>query len=305
MTGSPLLESVPNFSEGVRADIVQAIAAAAASVPGVWKLDLSSDPDHNRSVLTLAGPPESLRDALLRLIGAAVEAIDLRQHRGQHPRMGAVDVVPLIPLRGATLEDCAREARRLGEEIARRFDLPVFLYEAAAQSQARRNLADVRRGQFEGLGDKLALEEWRPDFGPARPHPSAGAVAVGARKALVAYNVNLQTNDLALAKSIAKAVRESSGGLPGVKALGLDLAERGLVQVSMNLTDPERTPPHVVFERIQALAAEQGVQVLESEVVGLVPQDALLVAATHHLKLAGFDPRQVLENRLQEARDSR
>lgn len=304
MAQTILLESVPNFSEGRRSEVIRAVAGAASATPGVWPLDLSSDPDHNRSVLTLAGPPEALRQALVRLFAAALERIDLRQHRGQHPRMGAVDVVPFIPLRGTTLEDCVREARTLGEEVARLFRLPVYLYEAAAAAPARRNLAAVRRGEFEGLAEKMRAPEWKPDFGPAEPHPGAGAVAIGARKALIAYNVNLETGDLKLARWIARTIRESSGGMPAVKALGLELVERGMVQVSMNLTDFEQTPPHVVFDRIRTLAAGRGVEIAESEIVGLVPQAALPPDAARRLKLAGFDPSQILENRLQAARDN-
>jgi glutamate formiminotransferase len=302
MPPDALLESVPNFSEGRRDEVVRAIARAAGSVAGVWTLDLSSDPDHHRSVLTLAGAPAALRQALLRLFEAAVAAIDLREHRGAHPRMGAVDVVPLIPLEGATLDACAEEARRLGREVARRFDLPVYLYEAAAFSPERRSLADVRRGEFEGLEEKMRRPEWKPDFGPARPHPTAGAVAIGARPPLVAYNVNLNTRDLKVAKRIARAVREAAGGLPGVKALGLEIRERGLVQVSMNLTDFWRTPPLAAFERVRALAEEAGVEVLDSELVGLVPAAALPPDPARRLLLAGFDPSQILENRLEQAR---
>lgn len=297
-----ILESVPNFSEGRRPEVVRAVAGAASATPGVWTLDLSSDPEHHRSVLTLAGPPAALREALARLVEKAIEAIDLRRHRGQHPRMGAVDVVPFIPLRGAALEDCVREARAFGEEVARRFGLPVYLYEAAAAHPSRRNLANVRRGEFEGLAEKMHDPAWRPDFGPSEPHPTAGAVAIGARKPLIAFNVNLNTRDLQAAKAIARAVRESSGGLPAVKALGLEMRERGLVQVSMNLTDFERTPPVVAYERIRALAAERGVAVAESEFVGLVPRAALPPDATRRLALAGFDASQVLENRLRKAR---
>lgn len=297
-----LLESVPNFSEGRSEERVRAIAGAASRVPGVWTLDLSSDSDHNRSVLTLAGPPQPLRQALLALIEQAILSIDLRRHSGQHPRLGAVDVVPLIPLGEATLEACVAEARVLGAEVAGRFRLPVFLYEAAAASPQRRNLADVRRGEFEGLADKMRSPEWKPDFGPAEPHPTAGAVAIGARKPLVAFNVNLGTTDLKVAKSIAREIREASGGMPAVKALGLDLQERGMVQVSMNLTDFERTAPLAALERILKLAAGRGVEVAESELVGLVPAAALPADPVHALRLAGFDRSQILENRLEQVR---
>jgi glutamate formiminotransferase len=299
-----LLESVPNFSEGRRPEVVRAVAGAAGAVAGVWTLDLSSDADHNRTVLTLAGNPAPLRQALLRLFEAALAAIDLRLHRGAHPRMGAVDVVPLIPLEGATLAECAVEARRLGEEVARRFDLPVYLYEAAASSEARCNLAEVRRGEFEGLAEKMGRPEWRPDFGPARPHPSAGAVAIGARPPLVAFNVNLRTQDLKLARRIARKIREAGGGMPAVKALGLEIRDRDQVQVSMNLTDFTRTPPLAAFERVRELASGAGVEVAESEVIGLVPAAALPPDPARSLLLAGFDPSQILENRLERVRRS-
>jgi glutamate formiminotransferase len=304
MPPDALLEAVPNFSEGRRADVVHAVAGAAGSVAGVWTLDLSSDADHHRSVLTLAGPPAPLRQGLLLLFEAALAAIDLRRHRGAHPRMGAVDVVPLIPLEGTTIAECAEEARRLGEEVARRFDLPVYLYEAAASSPERRNLAEVRRGEFEGLEEKMRRPEWRPDFGPAHPHPTAGAVAIGARPALIAFNVYLKSQDLKLAKRIARTIREAGGGMPAVKALGLPILDRGLVQVSINLTDFERTPPLAAFERIRNLAGEAGVEVLESELVGLVPAAALPPDPGRCLLLAGFDPSQILENRLERARRS-
>ncbi len=302
MEEEPLIESVPNFSEGRDPDAARAIASAASSVEGVWRLDLSSDPDHNRSVLTLAGRPAPLREALLRLVAEALRRIDLRRHSGEHPRMGAVDVVPFIPLSGTTLGECVREARALGEEVARRHRLPVYLYEAAATSPARRNLADVRRGQFEGLAAKMRDPEWKPDFGPSEPHPTAGAVAIGARKPLVAFNVNLGTSDLKIARAIARAVREAGGGMPAVKALGLELRERGLVQVSMNLTDFEVTPPLAALERIRALAAERGARIVESEIVGLVPRAALPPDPSRALELAGFSPSQILENRLDAVR---
>jgi len=298
----PLIESVPNFSEGRDPDAARAIAGAASSVEGVWRLDLSSDPDHNRSVLTLAGRPAPLREALLGLVAEALRRIDLRRHSGGHPRLGAVDVVPFIPLGGTSLGECVREARALGEEVGRRHALPVYLYEAAATSPGRRNLADVRRGQFEGLAEKMRHPEWKPDFGPSEPHPTAGAVAIGARKPLVAFNVNLETSDLGVAKAIARAVRESSGGMPAVKALGLELRERGIVQVSMNLTDFELTAPLAALERIRALAAERGVRIVESEIVGLVPQAALPPDPARALELAAFDDSQILENRLNRVR---
>jgi glutamate formiminotransferase len=295
-----LIESVPNFSEGRRPEVVQAIVDAVRRSGGARVLDLSSDPDHNRSVLTLAGDPAALRAAVEALVAACVERIDLRSHRGSHPRMGAVDVVPFIPIRGATMEDCVALARAVGESIARRHGLPVYLYERAATAAHRRNLAEIRRGEFEGFPAKIKDPRWTPDFGPDRVHPTAGCVAVGAREFLIAYNVNLASGDLDLAKRIARTIRESSGGLPCVKAMGVPLAGRGLAQVSINLTDFRTTPLHRVFEAVRAEAARHGVDVAGSEIVGLVPSEALFQAAAAGLRLEGFDAGRVLERRLEE-----
>jgi glutamate formiminotransferase len=296
-----LIECVPNFSEGRRQEVVRAVAEAARRSGPVRVLDLSSDPDHNRSVLTLAGDPEALRAAVEALVAVCVERIDLRVHSGRHPRMGAVDVIPFIPVRGATMDDCVRLARAVGESIARRHGIPVYLYERAATAEHRRNLAEVRKGEFEGFSEKIEDPRWAPDFGPGRVHPTAGCVAVGAREFLIAYNINLDSPDLELAKSIARTVRESGGGLPGIKAMGVMLAQRGIAQVSINVTDFHATPLHRVFEAVRAEAARRGVGVAGSEIVGLVPAEALFQAAECHLKLEGFDPRKVLERRLEEA----
>jgi glutamate formiminotransferase / 5-formyltetrahydrofolate cyclo-ligase len=294
----PLIECVPNISEGTRADVIETIVSAVRSVPGVRLLDLSSDAAHNRSVISLIGDGGSLKRAVLALFAAALPAIDLRVHRGEHPRLGAVDVVPFIPIEGATLDDCVALAKETGDEVARRFNVPVFLYEEASTNPARKNLEDIRRGEFEGLAAKLASAGWTPDYGPASPHPTAGATVIGARMPLIAFNINLATDRLDVAKKIAAAVRFSSGGFRYVKALGVALTDRGIVQVSMNLTNYEKTPIHRVFETVKAEAERYGVAVLESEIVGLIPAAALQTAAEQYLRLAGFTSDQVLENRL-------
>jgi len=296
-----IVESVPNFSEGRRSDVVAAIADEVARSGPVRVLDLSSDPDHNRSVLTLAGDPEVVTRALEALVAACVARIDLRSHRGRHPRMGAVDVIPFVPVQGVTMEECVRAARALGERIAARHGLPVYLYEEAATSEGRRDLAAIRKGEFEGFPEKMKDPLWKPDFGPERVHPTAGCVAVGAREFLIAYNINLATRDVEVARRIAKAIRHSSGGLRFVKAMGLLLEDRGLAQVSINMTDFRRTPLHRVFEMVRSEAERYGVAVAGSEIVGLVPQEALLQAAEFHLQLEGFDPGKVFERRLEEA----
>ncbi|HQZ38998.1 MAG TPA: glutamate formimidoyltransferase [Vicinamibacterales bacterium] len=294
----PIIECVPNISEGVRTGVVSSIADALRAVPGLRVLDVQSDAVHNRSVLTLAGDATALRVAIPILFERAVAAIDLRLHKGEHPRIGAVDVVPLIPIEEATMDDCVALARDIAAQVARQVSVPIYLYEEAATTPDRRNLESIRRGEFEGLADKMAQPGWTPDYGPATPHPSAGASVIGARMPLIAYNVNLGTDRLEVARQIAAAVRMSSGGLRYVKAMGLALDHRGLVQVSMNLTNPDKTPIHRAFEMVKREAARYGVPVVESEIVGLVPQAALLQAAEYYLQLEGFSAKQVLENRL-------
>ena len=297
-----LIECVPNVSDGRRLDVIEALAAAIMAVDGVRLLDRSSDPTHNRSVFTFAGEPEPLRQAVLSLFDAAIRAIDLRSHRGAHPRLGAVDVVPFIPISGATMAECVALARATAAEVASHFQVPVFLYEEAASTDARRNLADIRRGQFEGLARKMALPEWAPDFGPPRPHPTAGAAVIGARAPLIAFNVNLGTDRMETAKAIAAAVRHSSGGLPFVKAMGVALEHRGLAQVSMNVTNYEQTSVVRVFEAVKREAERRGTSVLDSEIVGLVPEAALPPEPERTLQLAGFSESQVLEHRLREVK---
>ncbi len=295
------IECVPNISEGRRADVVAEAVAALKGTPGIRVLDVQSDKDHNRSVLTLVGDEGALRVAIPALFAVAVSRIDLRTHLGEHPRLGAVDVVPFIPIEGATTADCVALAREVGKAVAERFGLPIFLYEDAASAPHRRNLEDIRRGEFEGLPAKMKDPQWAPDFGPTAPHPSAGAAVMGARMPLIAYNVNLGTADLEIAKRIAKAIRHSSGGYRHVKAMGVMLQERGLAQVSINMTDFKKTPLHRVFETVRSEAARYGVSVVGSEIIGLVPMEALLDAADHFLRLEGFRPSQVLEKKIGEA----
>lgn len=299
----PIIECIPNVSEGRRPDVVDGIAAAIRAVPGVRLLDYSSDASHNRSVFTLAGDADALKAAVLALYERAVSAIDLRTHTGEHPRLGAVDVVPFVPIEGATMADCVALAKEVAAEVASRFKVPVYLYEDAASDPARRNLEDIRRGEFEGLAAKMASAGWAPDFGPSAPHPSAGASVVGARMPLIAYNINLNSNRLDVAKKIAAAIRHSSGGFRFVKAAGFELKDRGIVQVSMNLTNYEKTPIFRVFETVKREAERYGVAVLESEIVGLVPSAALNAAAEYFLQIADFKPEaQILENKLRQPR---
>jgi glutamate formiminotransferase len=293
-----IIECVPNVSEGRRPEVVAAFVEAIKAVPGVRLLDFSSDSAHNRSVLTLAGDAQPLKQAILALFERAVASIDLRNHKGEHPRLGAVDVVPFVPISGVTTAECVALAKETAAEVAQRFGVPVFLYEEASANPARKNLEDIRRGEFEGLADKMVKPEWKPDFGPATPHPSAGAAVIGARMPLIAYNINLATDRLDVAKKIAAGIRHSSGGFRFVKAMGIELADRKIVQVSMNLTNYEKTPMHRVFETVKREAARYGVNVLESEIVGLVPSAAIVAAAEYYLQLEGFKSDQVLETKL-------
>jgi glutamate formiminotransferase len=297
-----IIECVPNISEGRRPEVVEACVDAVRRTPGVWVLDYSSDASHNRSVLTLAGDAPALKAAIVALYDAALPRIDLRVHRGEHPRIGAVDVVPFVPIEDVTMEACVALAREVAGEVAARFGVPVYLYEEAATDPARRNLEDIRRGEFEGLAEKMARPEWRPDFGPPTPHPTAGASVIGARMPLIAYNINLATDRVDVAKKIAAAIRFSSGGFRYVKAMGVKVEDRHLAQVSMNLTNFEKTPIYRVFETVKREAARYGVAVLESEIVGLVPSAALVDTARYYLQLERFADDQVLEVRLRQAR---
>src|SRR6266849_4126381 len=293
-----LIECIPNVSEGRRPEVVAAMADAIRRAPGVRLLDFSSDASHNRSVFTLVGDAGGVEQAVLALFERAVAAIDLRTHKGEHPRLGAVDVVPFVPIEGVTMAECVALAKHVGAAVAARFTVPVYLYEDASDNPARKNLEDIRRGEFEGLAAKMASPDWTPDFGPASPHPSAGASVIGARMPLIAYNINLATDRLDVAKKIAATIRHSSGGFRYVKAAGFKLEDRGIVQVSMNLTNYEKTPIFRVFEVVKREAERYGVGILESEIVGLVPSAALNAAAEFYLQIEGFKPDQVLENRL-------
>jgi glutamate formiminotransferase len=294
-----LIECVPNFSEGRDPAKVDAIVAAMSSVPGVYVLDREMDADHHRSVVTLAGDPDAVGEAALLGAGKAMELIDLTKHTGAHPRVGATDVVPFIPIDGVTIEDCVALARRVGNEIWKRYRIPVFFYEAAATRPDRVNLENVRRGQFEGLQEELKKNhERQPDVGEPKVHPTAGVTVVGARKFLIAYNVNLNTSDITVANKIAKAIRFSSGGFRYVKSMGVELKARNLAQVSINLTDFEQTPMHRVYETVKREAERYGVMPVGSEIVGLVPKKAIEMAADFFLQLENFSPAQVFENKL-------
>lgn len=295
-----LVECVPNFSEGRNEDIVRALVAAVRSVRGVFLLDEEMDRDHHRSVLTFVGTPEAVAEAAFQATKMAVGLIDLRQHQGGHPRVGATDVVPFVPIRGVTMEDCVALAKKVGKRVGEELSVPVFLYERAASRPDRAPLESIRRGGLEGLADRMKDPAWPPDFGPPTLHPTAGATVVGARPPLIAYNVNLQTDDLNAAKAIAKTIRTSGGGLPFLKAIGVALPSRSLVQVSMNLTNYEETPIHVAFEAVCREAQRLGVSVAGSEVIGLIPQRALVQTSEFFLKLASFDPTQILETRLEK-----
>ncbi len=315
-----LVESVPNFSEGRRLDIVDRLAGAIATTPDVYLLDRTSDASHNRSVLTLAGDADAVMNALASAVRVAVDEIDMEEHWGEHPRIGSTDVVPFVPLGDTTLDDCVELARRFGARVADEFSIPVYLYAAAASRPEREKLADVRRGQYEGLKVEITQHGREPDFGPSRLHPRAGAMAVGARPFLIAYNINLESTDLDLAKRIARRIRESSGGLPRVQANGFWIEELGCAQVSMNLLDFGVTPMWRVWEAVTEEAAADGVRARESELIGLAPLRAFLDVADHagypaaapllerleagaaFLRLRDFSPMQALELRLEAAR---
>jgi glutamate formiminotransferase len=300
-----LVECVPNFSEGRRSDVIDAIVAEARS-KNVKVLNIESDADHNRSVLTFAGTPDAVTEAAFAVSKRAIELIDLNRHRGQHPRMGAVDVIPFVPISDITMAECVNLARGFAEQYASRYNIPVFLYEEAATRPERRNLADVRKGEFEGLRDEIGRNpDKSPDFGPNTIHPTAGATAVGARQMLIAYNINLDTNNLDLAKRIARQIRGRDGGLSFVRALGFELKDRGIVQVSMNLTNYKASQMFKAFELVRVFAERSGVRVLGSEIVGLVPMEALTDTAKFFLQLHGFNKDQILELRILEKQDAK
>lgn len=296
-----LVECIPNVSEGRDRAKIDELAAAVRETPGAWLLDVAPDADHHRAVISLVGSPEAVERAVLRLVERAVELIDLREHRGEHPRMGAVDVIPFVPITDVTLAECIELSKRVGQQIGERFRIPVYLYEQSAARPERENLATIRKGEFEGFPLKIQEPGWEPDFGERRVHPSAGVVAVGARMPLIAFNVNLGTDNLEIAKVIAKAVRHTSGGLRYVKALGFALEDRGIVQVSMNMTNYQKTPLYRVFTLIEREARRYGVPVVGSEIVGLVPREALYQTAEFYLQLEDLQREQILEDRIERA----
>ena len=294
------MECVPNFSEGRDLGKIEKIIEPFRARQGVKLLDYSNDEDHNRLVVTVVGEPEALKAALLEAVGQAVALIDLNRHSGQHPRMGAVDVIPFIPIKGCTMDEAIALSKEVGEQIATLYQVPVFLYEKSATAPHRENLAVVRKGEFEGMAEKIKLAEWQPDFGPAERHPTAGTVAVGARMPLVAYNVNLGTADLNIASDIARKIRFIGGGLRYCKAMGVELKERGIVQVSINMTDYTRTALYRAFELVKIEARRYGVAVVGSEIIGMVPMEALIDTASFYLGLENFSMNQVLEARIME-----
>jgi glutamate formiminotransferase len=295
-----IMECVPNFSEGRDLEKIEKIVQPFRAKAGVKLLDYQNDADHNRAVVTVVGEPEALKAAVLEAMGVAIDLIDMRRHQGQHPRMGAIDVVPFIPVKNVDAAEAVAISKALAEEAAITYNLPIFLYELSASRPERQNLATIRKGQFEGMADKIKQPEWVPDFGPAQIHPSAGVTAVGARMPLVAYNVNLDTNQLEIADHIAKKVRHISGGLRYCKGIGIELKDRGIVQVSMNMTDYSKTALYRVFELIKIEARRYGVNVVGSEIIGLVPMEALIDSAAYYLGLEDFSMGQVLEYRIYE-----
>ena len=294
-----IMESVPNISEGRNQEVIEACVDQIRNTPGCTLLDYSSDETHNRSVITYMGSPEACEEASVKLAKKAVELIDLTKHEGGHPRMGCVDVMPFVPLKDVTVEECVELSKRVGERIAAEADLPVFLYEDSATAKHRQNLAKIRKGQFEGMAEKVKEEKWCPDFGGARIHPTGGVVAVGARPPLIAFNINLATDNVEIAKKIANIIREVKGGFKCVKAMGLLLEERNVAQVSINMTNYSITPLHRVLELVRREAARYGVNVIGTEVIGLAPMRAFLDAAEYYLQIEDFDPdNQVIENHL-------
>jgi len=295
-----IIECVPNFSEGRDLDRIEKIVNPFRGKDGVKLLDYQRDEDHNRMVVTLVGEPEKVKEAVIEAMGVAIEEIDMTKHEGQHPRMGAIDVVPFIPIKNVTMEEAIELSKEVAKEAASKYNLPIFLYEESASASHRTNLAKVRKGQFEGMKEKIKQEEWNPDFGPSDIHPTAGVTAVGARMPLVAFNVNLDTNNIDIANKIAKQVRHSGGGLRYCKAIGIELNERGIVQVSMNMTNFTKTALYRSFELIRVEARRYGVNVVGGEVIGLVPMEALVDTAVYYLGVEDFSMDQVLESRMME-----
>jgi glutamate formiminotransferase len=295
---SKIVECVPNFSEGRRPEVIAAIAEEVKKVAGVSLLNVNSDASHNRTVVTFVGEPQAVKRAAFNACAKAAELIDMEQHQGEHPRVGATDVIPFIPVSDITMEECIVLANELGEEIAEKLNIPVYLYEAAAKTPARVKLPDVRKGEYEGLKTAIATPERKPDYGPARMHPNAGATVVGARQFLIAYNINLSTSDVSIAKKIASAIREVKGGYKYCRAMGVMIEDRNMAQVTINMVDYTGTPLHRVFETVKSEAARYGVSVIGSEVVGMLPLQALIDTADFYLRLEGFERKQVLEENL-------
>lgn len=293
-----LVECIPNVSEGRRTEVIESIVGVIKEVPGVVLLDYSSDASHNRSVITMVGDPDSVGEAAFRLAKAARDNIDLNHHTGEHPRMGAIDVIPFVPIKEMSVAECVELSKKVGERIYNELSIPVFLYEESATAPHRKNLAAIRKGQFEGMAEKVKQDKWHPDYGNDEIHPTAGVVAVGARAPLVAFNINLGTSDITVADKIAKIIRESSGGLKYVKALGVMLEDRNIAQISINMCNYEKTPLYRVFELVRAEAARYGVNIIGSEIIGLTPMGALIDTAEYYLKIENFSRAQVLENRL-------
>ncbi len=295
-----IIECVPNFSEGRNQQNIEKIVAPFRGQKGVKLLDYQTDEDHHRMVVTTVGEPQALKAAVIEAMGCAIEVIDMNTHQGQHPRMGAIDVVPFIPIKNVSMKEAIAFSTEVALEAAQKYALPIFLYERSASRPERENLANIRKGQFEGMADKIKQPEWKPDFGPVKPHPTAGVTAIGARMPLVAYNVNLDSDNIEIANDIAKKVRHISGGLRYCKGIGIELKDRGVVQVSMNLTDYTQTALYQAFELIKVEARRYGVNVIGSEIVGLVPMEALMNTAAYYLGLEGFSVDQVLESRIWE-----
>ena len=297
---SKLVECVPNFSEGRRPEVIEAITAEVKNIPGVKLLDVKADASHNRVVVTFVGEPQAAKQAAFNACKKAAELIDMEKHHGEHPRIGATDVIPFIPVKNMTMEECVQLADELAQEIAEKLEIPVYLYEEAAQIPARKSLPDIRKGQYEGLKTEISKPERQPDYGPARLHPSAGATVVGARQFLIAYNINLDTSDVQIAKKIANCIREAKGGYRYVRAMGVSVqvGGRDVAQVTINMVNYQGTPLFRVFETVKSEAARYGVNVIGSEIIGLTPMQALLDVAEFYLRLDGFDRKQVLEDNL-------
>ncbi len=295
-----LVECIPNFSEGRNREKIEKIVKPFKETAGVKLLDYSADRDHNRLVVTMIGTPDDLKTSVLKAMEIAVELIDMNEHKGEHPRMGAVDVVPFTPLRNIEMEEVVKLSQEVAGSVAENLNLPIYMYEESATCPQRKNLADIRRGEYEGFTEKIRKEEWKPDYGPDRLHPTAGATVIGARMPLVAFNINLATDKLEIANNIARKIRHSGGGLRYCKAIGIDLKERGIVQVSMNMTDYTKTSLYQVFEMVKFEARRYGINITGSELIGLLPAQALFDVADYYLKLEDFSPGQIMENRLLE-----